>query len=99
MTGADKIICQLILQKNNVVHFRQKSISRTHTVSSFCSGTIETTDKHTYLGVILSEHLDYNIMIKCVAQSVSLALGLNFNRKCKKMRFLLSYMSRLFGQL
>ena len=91
--------------KNNVVHFRQKSISRTNTVSSFCSGTIETSDKHTYLGIILSEHLDYNtcIMIKCVSQSVSRAPRLNVNSKMQKaqflMRFLLSFISRLFGQL
>ena len=69
---------------------------------SFGSGIIETTDKYTYLGVILSEHLVYNIMTKCVAQSASRALGLLI-AKCKSiggflMRFLLSYMSRLFGQ-
>ena len=89
--------------KSNVVHFRQKSISRTNTVFSFGSGIIETTDKYTYLGVILSEHLDYNIMTKCVAQRASRALGLLIAKcKCKTgflMRFLLSYMSRLFGHI
>ena len=38
--------------KSDVVHFRQKSISRTNTVFSFGSGIIETTDKYIYLGVI-----------------------------------------------
>ena len=34
------------------------------------------------LGVVLSEHLDYNIMVKSVAQSASRALGLLI-AKCK----------------
>ena len=70
--------------KSNVVHFRQKSITRTNTVFAFGSGIIETTEKYTYLGVILSEHLDYNIMTKCVAQRASHALGL-FIAKCKSI--------------
>ena len=70
--------------KSNVVHFRQKSISRTNTVFSFGIGIIETTDKYTYLGVILSEYLDYDIMTKCVAQSASRALGLLI-AKCKSI--------------
>ena len=70
--------------KSNVVHFRPKSISRTNTVFTFGNGNIETIDQYTYLGVVLSEHLDYDIMTKAVAQSASSALGLLI-AKCKTM--------------
>ena len=49
--------------KSNVVHFRQTSISRTEVVFSFGNGMIQLTDQYTYLGVVLSEHLDYDIII------------------------------------
>ena len=37
---------------------------------------IEYTDKYKYLGLVLNEHLDYNITAKYVAQSATRALGL-----------------------
>ena len=81
MTGAAEIgkYC-----KNNVVHFRPKSISRTNTVFTFGNGSIQTVDQYTYLGVVLSEHLDYDIVTKAVAQSASRALGLLI-AKCRTM--------------
>ena len=49
---------------------------------SFGDCSISVIDRYTYLGVVLSEHLDYNIMVKCAAQSASRALGLLI-AKCK----------------
>ena len=70
------------LVKSNVVHFRQNSVSKTDFVFTFGDGSISVIDRYTYLGVVLSEYLDYNIMVKCVAQSASRALGLLI-AKCK----------------
>jgi len=33
-------------------------------------------NKYTYLGIVLTEQLDYNVSAKCVGQNVSRALGL-----------------------
>ena len=68
--------------KSNIIHFRQKSVQRTDTIFSFGDSTIELIDQYTYLGVVLSEHLDYDVMVKFVAQSASRALGLVI-AKCK----------------
>ena len=51
------------IAKSNVVHFRQRSISRTETEFAFGNDTIELTDRYTYLGIVLSEHLDYDVMV------------------------------------
>ena len=52
------------MAKSNVVHFRPNSVSKTDAVFSFGDGLISVADRYTYLGVVLSEHLDYNIMVK-----------------------------------
>jgi len=39
-------------------------------------------NKYTYLGIVLNEHLDYNVSAKCVAQSARRELGLLI-AKCK----------------
>ena len=70
--------------KSNVVHFRPESIYRTNNAFTFGNGSIETIGQYKYLGVVLSEHLDYDIMTKAVAQSASHALGLLI-AKCKTM--------------
>ena len=57
------------LVKSNLAHFRQNSVSKTDFVFTFDDGSISVIDRYTYSGVVLSEHLDYNIMVKCVAQS------------------------------
>ena len=51
------------LVKSNVVHFRQNSVSKTDFVFTFGDGSISVIDRYTYFGVVLSEHLDYNIMV------------------------------------
>ena len=78
--GRNDMIVNLV--KSNLAHFRQNSVSKTDFVFTFDDGSISVIDRYTYLGVVLSEHLDYNIMVKCVAQSASRALGLLI-AKCK----------------
>ena len=70
------------MAKSNVVHFRPTSVSKTDAVFSRGDGMISVADRHTYLGVVLSEHLDTNIMVKHVAQSAIRALG-SLIAKCK----------------
>ena len=55
------------------------------------------------MGIVLTEHLDYNVSAKCVAQSASRALCLII-AKCKvaggvPYNVLLNYMMLLYGQL
>ena len=68
--------------KSNVVNFRQTSASRTGVVFSFGNDNIDMVDRYTYLGIVLSKQLDYNIITKSVAQSAGRALGLLI-AKCK----------------
>ncbi len=44
--------------------------------------TLKVVDRYTYLGLVLQEHLDFNVTAKIVAQSASRALGLVIC-KCK----------------
>ncbi|CAC5407696.1 unnamed protein product [Mytilus coruscus] len=62
--------------KSNVVHFRPNSTPRT--INSFKCGDLDinVVEKYTYLGLVLTEHLDYQIMAKHVATSANRALGL-----------------------
>lgn len=66
----------LNLGKSNIVHFRMPSHQLT--VHDFKYGDYKVTvaSSYTYLGVLLTEHLDYKQTAKVVAQSASRALGL-----------------------
>ena len=68
--------------KSNVVHFRPPSISRSDTVFKCNDNIIEYSSNYTYLGLVLNEHLDYNVTAKAVAASANRALGLVI-AKCK----------------
>ena len=64
--------------KSNAVHFRQNSVPKTDAKFSNGDEVISITDRYTHLGVILAEHLDYNIMVKHVASRPGLLIA-----KCK----------------
>ena len=58
-------------------------LNLTYLIDNYCfhaficgNDTISYVDNYTYLGVILTEHLDFDYMAKKVAQSASRALGL-----------------------
>ena len=71
-------------EKSQIIHFRARASSRT--MFSFTCGNekLIVTDKYVYLGLTLTEFLDYNITAKMVAQSASRALGLLI-AKCKSL--------------
>ena len=70
--------------KSNIVHFRTNACPLSE--FNFTCGSIQLkiVDRYTYLGVVLHEHLDYNITVKAVAQSAGRALGLLI-AKCKSI--------------
>ena len=66
----------LNLDKTKIVHFRNPATPKSNVGFVFGNETIELTNQYTYLGILLSEHLDYNLMAKQEANSASRALGL-----------------------
>ena len=62
--------------KSKIIHFRTKSAERTN-FSFKCDETeLETVTQYTYLGLLLNEHLDYNVTARYVAKAGNRALGL-----------------------
>jgi hypothetical protein len=70
--------------KSKVMHFRPESVARS--CVSFTCGTcaLTVTSSYTYLGLVFTEHLDYAVTAKHVAQAAGRALGLVI-AKCKVM--------------
>ena len=60
--------------KSNVVHFRVPSIAKTSVNFTCVPDIINVVEKYTYLGITLTEFLDYEATAKIVAQSASRAL-------------------------
>ena len=64
------------VSKSKIIHFRNQS-KPVSTVEFRCGRkTLETVSQYVYLGLPLTEHLDYEKMAKQVANSASRALGL-----------------------
>ena len=59
-----------------IVHFRPLSVPVTDVICMCGDANLSVVNKYTYLGIVFTEHLDYNVSAKCVAQSASRALGL-----------------------
>lgn len=68
--------------KSKIVHFRPDSRARCEHIFKCGNEQLSVVDRYTYLGVVLQEHLDFNVTAKMVAQSASRALGLLI-AKCK----------------
>ena len=63
-------------KKSNVVHFRPNSEQTCDFEFKCGADEIATVDRYSYLGITLTEFLDYDITAKIIAQSASRALGL-----------------------
>ena len=57
--------------KTKVLHFRNRTVTRSTFQFRCEESIIEYTDKYKYLGLVLNEHLDYSVTAKYVAQSES----------------------------
>jgi hypothetical protein len=68
--------------KSNILHFRNQSRIVTSNDFHIGDNTIEIVTQYNYLGLVITEFLDYNIMAKAVAMSASRTLGLLI-AKCK----------------
>ena len=62
--------------KSNIVHFRTPSVPRTDTVFTIGDVNLDVVESYKYLGLILSEFLDFSKTAKAVAKSAHRALGL-----------------------
>ena len=64
------------VNKSNIVHFRNPVARQTDRIFKCGNSILKIVDSYTYLGVLLTEHLDFKLTAKFVAQSASRALGL-----------------------
>ena len=62
--------------KSSIVHFRNKSVSKSDFKFTCGNINLDTVERYKYLGLWLTEHLDYDIMASEVAKSAQRALGL-----------------------
>lgn len=62
--------------KSQVIHFRPKNTDCSKYKFKCGLTVLETVSKYTYLGLLLTEHLDYNITARQVAKAGNRALGL-----------------------
>ena len=62
--------------KSKVVYFRPQSVQQTQHVFMLGEKPIGIETQYTYLSMLLTEQMDYNIMAKQVAKSANRALGL-----------------------
>ena len=62
--------------KSKIVHYRSSAVRCTKYVFSCSSSSLEIVDRYVYLGLVIYEHLDWNVTAKVVAQSANRALGL-----------------------
>ena len=62
--------------KTKVIHFRNPAKQRTNFQFSCGNQIIEITDSYRYLGLVIDEHLNYEVTAKAVAGAASRALGL-----------------------
>jgi hypothetical protein len=67
-------------KKSNVVHFRKKRTLATSTLFKLGDMILTRVDKYRYLGVYLSEHLEYDIMSNNLATAAGRALGSLVNK-------------------
>ena len=72
----------IIIGKINIIHFRRPSVSRSQFKLKCGNDLLQTVGRYVYLGLLLTEHLNLDLIAKYVAQSASRALGLLIS-KCK----------------
>ena len=63
------------VSKTKVIHFRIKSQFRTNFKFLIGDNEIEVVEKYKYLGLVLDEHLDFNVTTSVLAGSAGRALG------------------------
>ena len=64
------------MDKSMIIHFRRQSEAKTSSTFSVGDAHLKLTDQYVYLGLLLTEHLDYTAMAKHVSGSANRALSL-----------------------
>ncbi|MEW8544936.1 MAG: reverse transcriptase family protein, partial [Candidatus Thiodiazotropha sp.] len=64
------------MDKTKVIHYRNPSKQRTDFSFTFANQRIDVISSYRYLGLVLEEHLNYDVTAKAVAKAASRALGL-----------------------
>ena len=91
---------QVNYQKTQVVHFRcGPSIPRTEYPFKCGPASLSVVEKYRYLGLVFTEFLDFNIMVKAVTQAAHRALGLLIAKDKSHGGMPFSCFSKLFDQL
>jgi hypothetical protein len=85
--------------KSNVVHFRGESCKLTQCKFSIGNEHIHVTSKYKYLGLTLSEHLNFNITATAVAKAAQRALGLLIAKDKAHGGFTFDIFTRLYNTL
>ena len=62
--------------KSPIVHFRNPSVPKSNYVFMYGTEQLHIVSQYKYMGLILTECLDYNVMSKMVSKAASRALGL-----------------------
>ena len=91
---------QVNAKKTQVVHFRYgPSVNRTTFQFTCGVDCIKVVDKYRYLGLVFSEFLNFELMVKTVAQAAHRALGLLIAKDKVQGGMPFSCFSKLFDQL
>ncbi|MEW8547938.1 MAG: reverse transcriptase family protein, partial [Candidatus Thiodiazotropha sp.] len=67
---------QINQKKSNIIHFRPTNVMQTNFNFKCGDKALELVTQYVYLGLLLTEHMDYESMAKHVAKSANRALGL-----------------------
>ena len=63
-------------QKSNVIHFRPANVPQSNYIFKCGDSCFEIVTQYIYLGILLTEHLDYTMMAKHVSEAANRAIGL-----------------------
>jgi len=66
----------IIIGKSNIVHFRPDSLQRSEFIFKCGESVVQHANSYLYLGITMTEHLDFSTTAICVAKSANRALGL-----------------------
>jgi len=84
------------INKTNIVHFRSKSQANSNFEFHYGLQKIEAVSKYKYLGVILSEFLDYGMVAETLANSGKRALGAIYSKFRQQKGFGCNVYSKLY---
>ena len=69
------MVMNVNIDKTKVIHFRPSSCKPTSYNFTLGREKVETVDRYKYLGVVLNEHLNFNVTADILADSSGRALG------------------------